>query len=287
MSKQSILDEMLDAMDVDRTDMSAEQDAASSLMWNTIDNMIRRIVDEKSDELGLLTPADVQRIAEDYLEAQLAISPKSLRSLNKIIEMMDDLDNWDFMELMRIFDTKLDSIIFYEHEQDDFRHLNEEDRMAIAMVGDLYEAVLEFAQIVGEQLSQLRRNLDAMIADLLALREDFIEHIGNTDIHFVEDEKEIIFQGVMNWSNDLFMRPARITTVITDRPDGSTEISSVARRMETDTLGNDVSFEFAWKSTIITDENIVTSTQIDLDGRTASAVSTVTITDDEIVKVIT
>jgi hypothetical protein len=241
---------------------------------------------ELSDILNTLTvlsPDDIRQFVENFFDEISKVSAKALRAINKIADMMDDLDQWDFAGLIELFDTKTPINDFIEHSQDMTIHLTDDDRAEIGRINDLSELVDSFLISLGAQLRLLQNTVNAFRESLNSNISNLSEHIADDGRHFTDgDEKTALMNSALNFDSDLLMKGCTVTTEI-EELENSKIISEVAYKHEYDELENDTGWEFARRDTTITADNITVATSFNIDGlgtNDITATSVVTFNED-------
>jgi len=234
-----------------------------ALAGNPLDNPE---LNELLNSMTMLNPSDIRGYVENFFDEIQAVSAKTLRSLAKIGEMMEDIGQWDFATLIALFDTKAPNDDFVEHDQDNIRHMTDDDYARLELIDELLNELDYFKMLFGNWLTMVQNTVDGLMITTQDTIQDLSVHISDNDRHFIDsEEKESVINNGLNFDNDLLMKGCTINTTIEKLPN-STLISEVAYKNMVDELNNDIGWEFAKRETVITDTEITVTTSFNLDG---------------------
>ena len=255
-----------------------------ALAGNPLDNPE---LNELLNSMTMLSPSDIRGYVENFFDEIQAVSAKTLRSLAKIGEMMEDIGQWDFATLIALFDTKAPNDDFVEHDQDNIRHMTDNDYARLELIDDLLAELDYFKIYFGNWLTMVQNAVDGLVITTQDLIQNLSEHISDNDRHFIDGgEKESVINSALNFDNDLLMKGCTITTTVEELTN-STIVSESAYKNMVDELDNDIGWEFARRETIIANDLITITTSFNLDGlggNIRTAIATLKIDENGIVK---
>jgi len=210
------LDMDYDFNDGSDADLVVEPEANSlvnHIWWSAItggspqDNQQLR---EMFELVGGMTPETAHGIFEELWDIKMTASSSGLVALQRLNDLMEDVETFNFAELVRIIDEKTPLDMFYDHSQDFEIHLIEEDRNLLAEIPDMLDALEQLAMRLNNIRDMLLNRIANAESSHLHLTSRVNEHIADGDAHITGDEKETLINAAANFNNPFYMQGTRI-----------------------------------------------------------------------------
>lgn len=188
--------------------------AVDGLKWTSIkfghpsDNEMLR---DWIESFGGVTLDAVENLFDELWDVKMIASSAAIKALQKLNELMDDVEVFNFAELVQYIEEKTPLNMFYGHSQDFTIHLTEMDRMWIEQIPILKSRLGALIVSVDKRLLILTKRIEALETGQTSLNSKLNVHMTDDNAHFQADEKAYLLETAANFDNPMYMRGCEIT----------------------------------------------------------------------------